>query len=109
VQSFSSTAVATLGSLASFAIWVWSTKAATTNVTVTAHVSHAAYVGTPSFTAVGHGIGEECDLLHELSHRRCVSVPDRQRVKPAGERRIAHVAAAYCGNGDVAKQPGMFI
>ena len=50
VQSFSAASQVKAGHPASFAIWVWTTKARAVGVTVHAKVAYALYVGSPRFT-----------------------------------------------------------
>jgi hypothetical protein len=57
IQSFSSSSEVKAGHTADFVVWVWSTKAEATGVTLTAHVASALDIGKPSFSIcpVAHG------------------------------------------------------
>jgi hypothetical protein len=48
--------------LATFVIWVWSTKAASRNVSVTAQVAPGSSVGTPTFSICPHSRGTTCSV-----------------------------------------------
>jgi len=48
--------------MATFVIWVWSIKAASTNVSVTAQVVPGANVGTPTFSVCPHSEGTTCSV-----------------------------------------------
>ena len=48
------------GHTASFVVWIWSTKAESTDVTVTAKVASALDIGGPSFTVCPVAKGKTC-------------------------------------------------
>jgi len=63
VQTYpSATTTVTAGGTASFVVWVWSTGATSTNVSVLASVSTASYLGTPSFTICPSASGVTCTI-----------------------------------------------
>jgi hypothetical protein len=62
VQSFSSSAQVKAGDVASFVVWVWSTKAESTGVTLKASVVSASYVGRPSFKVCPVPDGTTCQV-----------------------------------------------
>jgi hypothetical protein len=62
VQSLSTSSQVTPGSLATFVIWLWTTKAASRNVSVTAQVAPGSSVGAPSFSICPHSRGTTCSV-----------------------------------------------
>jgi hypothetical protein len=62
VQSLSASAQVQAGTTASFAIWVWSTLAASTGVVVKAQVAAAPDVSAPKFTVCPSASGATCKL-----------------------------------------------
>ncbi len=62
VQSFSSSASVKPGHDAAFAVWVWTTKAASYGVIVRAHVAREMYIRAPSFTICPVTSGATCKL-----------------------------------------------
>jgi len=57
-----STSQVTAGSPATFVIWVWSTKAASRNVSVTIQVAPGSHVGTPAFSVCPVSRGTTCSV-----------------------------------------------
>ncbi len=62
IQSFSSSSEVKAGHTADFVIWVWSSKAASRGVTVTASVASALDLGKPSFSVCPVADGKTCKL-----------------------------------------------
>jgi hypothetical protein len=62
VQSFSSSSEVKAGHTATFAVWVWSSKAASNGVTVTLSVASAEDLGVPSFSVCPVADGKTCKL-----------------------------------------------
>ncbi|MBO0837899.1 MAG: hypothetical protein J2P28_20615, partial [Actinobacteria bacterium] len=62
VQSYPSIASATAGGTASFVVWVWSLKAASSNVSVVGSIAASSFVGSPSFTICPSISGATCIL-----------------------------------------------
>ena len=62
VQSFSSSSEVKAGHVASFVIWVWSTKAESTGVSVRAHVAPALHIDAPKFTVCPVTSGTTCKV-----------------------------------------------
>jgi hypothetical protein len=62
VQSFSSTSQVRAGQLANFAVWVWSTKAPSHGVAVTAAVAYGEFIDAPHFTVCPVAHGKSCNL-----------------------------------------------
>jgi hypothetical protein len=62
VQSFSSSSEVKAGRTATFAVWVWTSKAASRGVTVTLSVASAEYLGTPAFSVCPLADGKTCKL-----------------------------------------------
>jgi hypothetical protein len=50
------------GHAATFAVWVWSAKAASLGVSVKLHVAYALYIGTPKFTVCPVADGVKCKV-----------------------------------------------
>jgi hypothetical protein len=61
-QSLSTSSIITAGTKASFVIWVWSTKAASTSVLVTASVAPALDIAAPKFSACPAVSGTTCKI-----------------------------------------------
>jgi hypothetical protein len=62
VQSFSTSSQVTAGKTANFAVWVWSAKAPSDDVSVSVGVAYAMYVKDPSFTVCPDASGHTCKL-----------------------------------------------
>jgi fibronectin type 3 domain-containing protein len=63
VQTYpSSTTTVTAGSTASFVVWVWSTGADSSNVSVAASLSSASFLGAPSFAICPSASGATCTI-----------------------------------------------
>lgn len=63
VQTYpSASTTVTAGGTASFVVWVWSTGATSTNVSVLASVSAASYLGTPSYAICPSASGATCKI-----------------------------------------------
>jgi hypothetical protein len=63
VQTYpSATTTVTAGGTASFVVWVWSTGATSTNVSVLASVTAASYLGTPSYAICPSASGTTCTI-----------------------------------------------
>jgi len=63
VQTYpTSTTTVTAGGTASFVVWVWSTGATSTNVSVLASVHAASYLGTPSYAICPSASGATCKI-----------------------------------------------
>jgi hypothetical protein len=63
VQTYpSATTTVTAGETASFIVWVWSTGATSTSVSVLASVTAASYLSTPSFAICPSASGATCNI-----------------------------------------------
>jgi hypothetical protein len=62
VQSYPSSGDALAGDNASYVVWVWSLDADSSNVSVTASVITAAYLGSPDFSICPAPIGAMCSI-----------------------------------------------
>jgi fibronectin type 3 domain-containing protein len=96
VQTYpSATTTVTAGDTASFIVWVWSTGATSTNVSVLASITAASYLSTPSFSICPSASGATCNIaslpvgqVYEL----LVSVPVSAAAPDAAS--VAFTAAA---------------
>jgi len=79
VQTYpSATTTVTAGSTASFVVWVWSTGATSSNVSVVASLRSASFLGAPSFAICPSASGATCtiaSLLVGQLYELLVSVP----------------------------------
>ena len=62
VQSLSGSTKVQAGHTAGFVVWVWSTRGASSSVTVTAKVAAAKDIGAPKFTVCPRASGASCSL-----------------------------------------------
>ncbi len=63
VQTYpTTTTTVTAGGIASFIVWVWSTGATSTGVSVLASVTAASYLGTPSYAICPSASGATCTI-----------------------------------------------
>jgi len=63
VQTYpSGTTTVTAGGTASFVVWVWSTRADSSNVSVVAGLSSGSFLGTPSFAICPSASGATCKI-----------------------------------------------